>query len=267
MSLCASLALATILCSPLGARHQTEQTVTVGMRAQITQLILAGTKLVAKPIDDPNVPVVLRVLATYPHGSLFRYDLEYYALEPGLFDLRDYLTRKDGSSMTDLPQIPVNIKPVLPPGQFQPNKLVPTEPPSLGGYRGWMIAGGVLWVLGLFAILFVGHRRRSLEAATMVKPVTLADRLQPMVEAAQRGKLDAAGKAELERLLLTYWRRRAGLGDRKPGEALAELRKHADAGPLLRQLEEWLHQPRPRGDLDVNALLEPYRNAPAAETA
>ena len=59
----------------------------------------------SKPLDDRRAPVVLRIVDVYPHGTAFRYDLEYYGLEPGTFDLRDYLRRKDGSSTADLPPI------------------------------------------------------------------------------------------------------------------------------------------------------------------
>ena len=41
-------------------------------------------------------PVVVRIADVYPHGSAFRYDLVYYGLEPGDYDLTEFLRRKDG---------------------------------------------------------------------------------------------------------------------------------------------------------------------------
>ena len=63
--------------------------------------------------------------------------------------------------------------------------------------------------------------------------------------------------------MLAYWRRRLGLAEEKIGRAIIELRGHDEAGPLLRQLELWLHRPGPADDVDVARLLEPYRDTPA----
>ena len=44
--------------------------------------------------------------------------------------------------------------------------------------------------------------------------------------------------------------------------ALAQLRGHAEAGILLGQLDQWLHQrPAGNGQADVAAILRPYRDA------
>ena len=56
---------------------------TVGMPARIDQLVLPGTELEVRPIDDRLAPIVVRIVNTYPHGSAFRYDIVYYGLEPG----------------------------------------------------------------------------------------------------------------------------------------------------------------------------------------
>jgi Ca-activated chloride channel family protein len=41
------------------------------------------------------------------------------------------------------------------------------------------------------------------------------------------------------------------------------MRKHPEAGPLLGQLEAWLHRPGPPEQVSVGALLAPYRDLPA----
>ena len=236
---------------------------TVGMTARIDQLVLPGPVLEAKPHDDRAAPLVVRILATYPHGTAFRYDVAYYGLDPGTFDLKDYLRRKDGSSATDLPSLPVTIKPVLPPGQIKPNALTPESTPFLGGYRLALIAGGVLWVGGLAAILFVGRRRQKTGSEEAARPLTLADKLRPLIERGIAGQLGVEECADLERSLLAYWRRRLALEDHKPAEAFALLRRHPEAGPLLEQLERWLHRPGSSEKVDVAALLRPYRDLPA----
>jgi hypothetical protein len=38
------------------------------------------------------------------------------------------------------------------------------------------------------------------------------------------------------------------------------LREHAEAGPLVRQLEAWLHRPEPASDSEIQKLLAPYQH-------
>lgn len=252
------LTLLALLCWCSAAPAEDKRQSTVGMPARIDQLVLPGTELEVKPLDDRKLPIVLRIANVFPHGTAFRYDLVYYGLDAGRFDLKDYLRRKDGSTTANLPPLLVEIKTVLPPGQIQPHALETAAGPALGGYRFWLIVGGITWALGLAAILLVGRHRRRTAAHADDRPVTLADRLRPLVEGARAGSLSTTQRAELERLLLSFWERRLGVADAKPQEAFAVMRRDPDAGPLLKQLEDWLHRPQPASDVDVNRLLQPY---------
>jgi hypothetical protein len=254
----------SLLAAPSRATAADQREATVGMPAKIDGLLLPGSELEAKPLDR-KAPVVLRVLNTYPHGTLgFRYDLEWYGLEPGTFDLREALRRKDGSPTGDVPPIKVQVNPLLPPGQVVPNAVQPHGTPSLGGYQTLLIAGGVVWVVGLLAILLLGRRKRRAEADES-KPLTVADRLRPLVEKAMAGQLSLTEQAALERTLLAFWRTRLHLEHTRPVEAIGRLRAHPEAGALLNQLEAWLHRPAPANESDVATLLRPYRHAPANE--
>lgn len=237
---------------------------TVGVPARLDQVLLPGTELEAIPLRDRDTPLVLRIAASYAHGDAFRYDLVYYGLEPGQFDLRDYLRRKDGTPTADLPPIPVSVASILPPGQVEPNRLTPSATPALGGYRNLMGLVFATWCAGLVAIL--SYRRRSADAAEQAAraPATLAERLRPLVERAVAGTLAEGEAAELERLLIGYWRRRLGVEDASPALAIATIRAHEQGGPMLRQLEEWLHRPGgPAAPVDLARLLEPYQDLPA----
>ncbi len=247
----------------LPAALRADDAPTVGYPARIRGLVLPGPELEPKPLDDRKAPVVVRVENVYPHGTAFRYDLVYYGLEPGKFDLKDYLRRKDGSATADLPAIPVEVRSVLPAGQVEPNALKAERPPFLGGYLVTLIVAGVLWVIGLFVILLAGRRRRRARELLAVRPLTAAERLRPLVEGAMAGRLTASQRADLERTLLAYWGRRLGLRDRKPAEAIRTLKAHPEAGPLLTQLEAWLHRPGSGRDVNVTTLLGPYQNVPA----
>jgi len=257
------LCLLMTLASMQTVHAEEARTATVGMSDRIEQLVLPGSELEVKPRDDDRIPIVIRITGSFPHGTDYRYDIVYYGLEPGKFDLTDYLKRKDGSSTDDLPEIVVEIKPVLAPGQIRPNPLQSKSAPLLGGYRVLLLVAAIVWVVGLIALLFVGRGKKSADDDTDRPPLTLADRLRPSIEDAIAGKLTQSQQAELERLLLAFWRKRLNLEKMKAAEAIAVLREHEEAGGLLRQLELWLHRPDHDESINVADLLRPYQDIPA----
>ncbi len=264
MSSLAKLLLATALCvTAASAQTRDQREATVGMRAHVDQVVLEGTELVVAPTTT-KAPVLVRILATWPHGEHLRYDLEWVGFEEGTFDLTDYLVRKDGSSAEGLKPVEVKVSSVLPGDMFEPSELEPTQGERLGGYSTLQVAFGAAWLAGLLAILFVG-RKRAEQPAAQPAPPTLADRLRPLVEQVASGAAAQAQKAELERLLVAFWRARLGLEGAKAADAVMAIRRDAEAGALLRQVEAWLHAPTPPADVDLATLLAPYRSVTAAQ--
>ncbi len=255
-----SAASALLACVAFGAQSEAGRTSTVGMPAKIEELVLPAPELEVVPLDS-RMPIVLRITATRAHGTDFRYDFEWCGLEAGKFDLATYLRAKDGTA-TKLAPIEVEVTNVLEAGVLKPNAPPERELPNFGGYRMFAIALGVVWIVGLGVFLFVGRKRR-VALAERRRPRSLAERLRPLVERASRNQLSRTERSQLELGLVAYWRRKLALEDRRPDEALAILHEHADAGPLLKSLEQWLHVPTPQKDVDVSALLEPYRDLPA----
>ncbi|MGL6073608.1 MAG: hypothetical protein ACRC8S_05540 [Fimbriiglobus sp.] len=255
------LRVASLLVLFLSTTFCFAQSASVGVTVKMESVILPGPELEVKPIDSKKTPIILRITRTYPHGSDFRYDFEWYGLDPGDYDLKDFLQRKDGKPLGTLPATPLKVTAIRPPGQVEPNALVLTESPRIGGYRLVLIGLIVAWVLGLVAIVFSFFfpRRRITEGPTE-KPVSLADKLSPLVEGAMRGELSTNQLASLERGLFAYWRKRLRLDATDPSEAMNRLRNDADAGPLLNQLENWLHRPGQQETVNVAELLKPYRN-------
>jgi hypothetical protein len=242
---------------------------TVGVEGRL-QMLLAGTLLDAKPVD-PKSRLILRVASTRAHGNLIDYDLRYVGLVPGQYDLRDYLVRTDGTPVTELPQIPVQISVLLPEkhlGELVPQPLRPV--PFLGGYKVTLGVVGLVWVAVFILLWTVGRKPRPVAAVpALTAPPTLAERLQPLVQRAALGTLSRDELAQLERLLLSHWRTRLGLQQSGMVEALQQLRAHPEGGALLRQLENWLHRPPGSVKVDVESLLAPYREPvrPVLETA
>lgn len=236
---------------------------TVGMTGRLTDVVLPGPELEAKPDDDRKRPVLIREVKVYPHASLFRYDIAYEGRDPGTYNLCDYLRRKDGTKTAGLPPLTVKVNPIRPPGQVEPNKLEIDRGPRVGGYWLLVSVAGAVWGIGVVVLIlsfFFPRRKRTAVAGE--RPLSLADRLRPLVEGAVAGKLTHAELANLERALLAFWRKRLGLEAADPAEAIGRLRVHPEAGPLLGKLEEWLHRPGPPAAVDVPALLTPYRDLP-----
>lgn len=258
----AGLFLITLL--PLAAiQAEDEKSSPIGMSAKLSGVVLPGSELEVKPSGE-KTPVVLRILEVYPHGTDFRYDFEYYGLKSGEFNLVDFLQRKDRSEMENLPEVKVTINSTLSPEQVEPNPLKAKAPPRIGGY--WLMVGlgGILWLVGLMMILFWKRNKPTDENQDeSLKPVSLADRLKPMIEKAIAGESSQSDLANLEMNLVTLWRKRLNMENLDAGEAIIQLRKHDDAGPLLLQLEAWLHRPQNGKPVDVSEILKPYQDLPA----
>ncbi|MBL8892347.1 MAG: hypothetical protein JNL67_20395 [Planctomycetaceae bacterium] len=229
---------------------------TVGSVGRLDQVMLPGSLLRAKPLEDRDTPMVVRVVDSFQHGDSFRYNLTFMALEPGRYDLRDWLERADGSPIGELPAVPVEVVSVLEPGHVLPHEL-DLFWPQIGSYRFWMILAAVFWVAILLALIF-WPKPSLAAAASSPNVVSLADLLQPRLLAAASGQLNSRQLAELERWLVEFWRRRLGYTEIEPRQALIELRQHPAAGPLLKQLERWLHSPNREAKISLSELLAPY---------
>lgn len=246
----------------LGDTGSAANTAPIG-RTLIVMFTAPGPVLETRPQDDRRRPLVVQSLSATPADGQTRYTVSLYGLDPGNFDLRDALRRTDGSSLEGVPPVWVTIRSGLPAGQILPHDLPTEAGPRVGGYRTVLNILGVGWGL-VFLILVVSFflpRRRSMVASD--RPVTLADRLRPLVDGAAAGTLSREELAALERTLVAYWRTRRGWNDSDPHATLRKLHADPEAGPLLAQLEAWLHQPSPRPPDDVGALLAPYRSLPA----
>ena len=245
------------------AQLKTEQPLwpTVGTTTELVDVILPGPRLIGKPIDDRD-PVIVRVTDAIAHGDGFRYRIEYQGMEPGNFDLAKWLVRKDSEAVSELPSIPVQIRSLLPPGQIQPNELTVGWLPSMGGYKVLMVALAVLWTLGLLGLIFLGRKRQQ-NAPPTAQPTTLAAMLKQRIEAACDDQAGSKDLAEIERMLSAFWQKKLSLESESPYQAIVKIRQHPDSGPLMQQLETWIHRPESDVVVDWQALLAPYRDLPA----
>ena len=181
------VALAFPTAAPIGpalqeqvqAEEQTSGAIPVGIPRWSREVVLEGTTLKVRPADI-ETPLIVRIDSISPHGTHLRYDFEYYGLEPGTYNLLDFLQREDGSQLGSLAPIEVRIESHLPPGQVQPHPPTRGVTPELGGYERVLWTLGILWGVGSLVWWLSGRRKaQATRAREEAPPPTLAERLAP----------------------------------------------------------------------------------------
>lgn len=229
----------------------------VGQPLEIREIYIPGDEVKALPRRDRKPPLMVRVLEVKPAKDGFRYDFDVQGLEPGRYNLAEFLEAPEG---TAIPEIPLEITSALPPGIVHPNKNEAGQLPELGGYRTKMIVLGAIWLAGLIAILLWRTKKPVNADATGDAAPTLAERLRPLVDEAAKGQLSSADRAQLERLIIGHWReKRPDIAALPPAEAMVKLRHDKEAAPLLLALEQWLHaRDSDASESKIEPLLAPY---------
>ena len=238
--------------------NQSTNVPTVGMEGGWdVALPLAG--LITKP-GDHRAPLVLRVAATQPYGTLTRYELRYVGRVPGQHDLRNYLFTAEGLPATNLPALQVKITSLLPnPHSGWLEEQAHGSPSLFRSYRTMLLGIAVLWVASFFIIRRLDRKPKALAApVATARPPSFAEKIRPLVERAAAGQLSAEEKATLERMLITHWQQRLNLVGTSTNDLIHQLRQHPEAGVLLRALEDWLHRPPGSAAVRVEEFLAPY---------
>ena len=133
----------------------------VGVPGLVEQIVLPGSLLTHEKVDPSEADLVVRVIRSFPHGDSFRYDISYYGMESGEYDLSKYLVREDGSTTDDLPAIPVQVKSIIKSGQIKPNDLDIGMFGRVGGYFRMVVLGAFIWVAVLLAMIFLAREKKE----------------------------------------------------------------------------------------------------------
>lgn len=241
---------------------------TVGIEAVYLLRASRGDLQAASPVDSE---LVLRIADVSRDAQQhFLLELRYIGMYPGKYDLRDFLRLPNGESLSgqdraSLKPAMVDVKSVLPPDHD--GKLTEVAQPALPWvwpYRKLLVTACVAWFLLPIAWWLVQRRNAKpiIEQPAVIAP-SLADRLKPLVTAAMEGRASVQSQAELERLLLTFWRGRLNLVSPSAEENLLQIKRHPEAGKLLGELERWLYHPPGKNQVDLQRLLAPYAEVPS----
>ena len=202
----------------------------------------SGSRLRVKTQRDPEASLIVRLRRGEPGDQ---YEALFIGTRKGIFDLSETLEHADGSPVDDLPNMPVSIISTLPKDQRSDLfAAVDFQPRLAGGYRGLLIAAGVAWLLVPVTVGIVRYLRRPVvvEVAPPPPEPTWGELLEPLVKAAAARPLTADEQGRLELLLLHYWRERSSLAGASMADSIRQLREHAEAGPVVRAVESWLHR-------------------------
>lgn len=240
----------------------------LGMPIEITDVYIAGPEVEPIPRTDQSSSLVIRILKVKAAEDGFRYDLSIYGLDPGVYKISDFLQYKDTENpvRSDLAttlkitnQHPIDELP-------KPEEIEHRLKDRLGGYRASLIVISIFWVVGLLLLLFY-RKQKQAESDRSEAELTLHEKLQQLVGAAATGKLDEQGQAQLERLIIGHWKTELPELNSIPAtEALAQLRNHPEASPLILKIEQWLHASH-RGEVDldeINEMLKPFQSLEVA---
>lgn len=235
---------------PLGVEHAVAMT-------------YKGPELAIKPFRR-GVDVNLRLERVTQKGGVRVYDFRYIINRPGLVDIATYLTSVDGRDLPNLPAF--QVRGVASLSQAADRRILETEKIGIEighGYYAYMGTAVLLWVAGLFLLVFWRPRRQS--AAPALAPAPLTAQLRELLDRLRAGTLDAAGKARLERVMFHSWQKQLAPAETGMLAVVRQVEVSPAGGPVYRMLEEWIHKPgATASDADVLAALAPYSVEPAA---
>lgn len=236
-----------------------ENKASVGVNIAIDGVEISGGKVEVIPRVDSEVPIVLRVVEISKTDDGYRYDFRVEGYEVGQYDLCDYLQTTNGGKVERDEPISFEVYSVLDHDGIELRELGTSEPEQVGGYKKLLWVLGVVWAVGLVALLIFLRKKKEV-AAEEVKPLTFAEKMQPLLEKASAGNASIEERADLEKMVIQFWVKQSPeLKEMPAAEVLTELRNRSESAPLLLALERWLHSLRPVSKEDLQSVLEPYK--------
>jgi hypothetical protein len=219
-----------------------------------------------------NAPLVARIKSIQPVDSQkFLYQVSYFGLEKGTFNLTDYLCTPDGNRLRQ-PILPVHVSSHVPDSAEYVIQNPPisnhAKPPP---YTALLSLSAFVWVAaGLWMFLPRGKKPApappTVPRKEAVKVQTLEDLLRPLVEKAANKSISGEEKTRMEHILTQYWGALLRLDHLNSVEQLRRILDHVEAGALLRAVEQWLYQPDSEiPPAEINEILKPYLGLPITE--
>lgn len=226
--------------------------VTIGVE---NQLLLKTPFAELTPAEyHDKAPVTVRLESKEVDGDLYLYDFRYAFLQPGVFNVSDYIINLEGTGTIDpvevegLTVIPKSFK-----GELMP--LVKVEVPFDKSYPSTLytlIAVWVVWTALMYRLYL--YRPAAAVAQQDVAPSLIETIRRFLAEVKSESSIDL--QAELELLIHRYANDELHCSE-EAVKNLEALRRDARWGGVLEVLDAWLHRP---GARDTDQLLASLEN-------
>ena len=232
------------------------------------QFYHSSPSLAAKANQSGDGPVFVRLELSDDQPKveeqLYRYDLRFFGMEAGRFDLAQELTlagQSDGGDIRGIGPLWVDVVSDLP--SERGTNLYEIDDPAFDiskGYRTALITLGVLW--GLVPLGYFLARTKRQDAPIEISGVSepgITERLFSIANKANDSSLSYEEKAEFELLLYAYWQERLGLSG-SVIDSVPVLRRDENSFEVILRLERMLHAgARKNSDHSSTELLEILR--------
>ncbi|MFT5126981.1 MAG: hypothetical protein ACI8W8_000580 [Rhodothermales bacterium] len=113
-------------------------------------------------------------------------------------------------------------------------------------------------------LLLIFWRREKPEQLEEIVPVeTFYDALEAFLRQIEDKSIDDKSKAQLEMMLIGWWRDQLGYTGMEMRQVVREIGKDATAAPAFKKVQQWLHNPQNAVSVDeLLASLRPYSVKP-----
>lgn len=231
--------LAVVVVSVFLTVRRNSYDVTIGVEG--TRIVeIPGPQLRVAPFT-PGDALAVRIASVQSVAGGFRYDLRYMAFGPGTHDIGPTLKRPDGTSPESRSDLSVSVAALIPEKYSGELYTTPSSAIDLhSNHALYMSLAWGAWAVLLLPLIWLTRKKRRYTPRPPREP-SIAERLRSLLEQAARQNLSIAEQADLEQLLLAFWSQRLKLSPDRLSEAIAELRRHPQAGGQWDRVERWLH--------------------------
>lgn len=216
----------------------------------------SGPELIVAPYKF-GVPVNVRIAEVIENNGIRTYDIRYMLNTGGEFNIIDYLSAKDGSPTDRLPAF--TVRGIESSAQKMDQRIETIEESKIEiwhYYYETMAAVIALWIGWLLLLIFWRRKKPAANFNTAPAP-SFHQLMNSFLEKIEGNTMDDTAKAQMEMLLIQWWRDQSGYSNLEMHEVMRRLRMDQETSSALIKLQEWLHNPK--HSITAAELLESLR--------
>jgi hypothetical protein len=213
-----------------------------------------GEKLMAAKVDDKSRAMV-RILTAQKSGDGYKYEMEFIGLEPGEYNLIDYLRTENDEPLT-FKKHQIEVGTSLAVGfdgelldyQKTSRNLIPW-------YKKINYAVMAIWALLLPVIILYGRKKKKADEIVVEEEKSINEKI--------RGLLSSMGNSsskelwqKVESLIFQHWCEKKNLQGMPMHEAIIKLKEDDEAGPFILKLEKGIHSQEFKDEKGITALIQ-----------